>query len=334
MAKDTTDRDRRRKRKEMDLDGDGNITPQERQIWKATQPDEVSRAELADTYGYALNVIFSNPELKRLFLRAFNDKKGQWTAQKFLAELKNTDWWKNGKYWRQAWVTEKEGVEWEDQFNAASQVVSRRATAVGVNLSDRQLRRLTRRYLYEGWYEGPRAAFLDNALADFITNPNAGDEATVGNEDYEAQLRALAWDYGVEKLLDDAWYASARQKIINGSATFEDLTAQIREKAKSKYAPLAGAIDNGETTRSALKGYTSSMADLLELDESKVDLDDPLLRKAWTTQNGPDGKPTTMTIYDFETSVRRDPRWKQTKNGRQTTLGVADSFLQSLGLRR
>ena len=108
----------------------------------------------------------------------------------------------------------------------------------------------------------------------------------------------------------------------------------MREKAKSKYAPLATAIDNGETTRSALKGYTGAMADLLELDEAKIDLDDPLLKRAWTTTNGPDGKPSTMTLFDFENEVRKDARWKSTKNGRQTTLNVAQSFLRSLGLQR
>lgn len=327
MAADTTDRERRKRRKEMDIDGNGEVTPQEREIYKATQPDEVSRSELADSYDFALNVIYSNPELERLFLRAFNDKTGQWTAQKFLAELKTTDWWKNGKYWRQAWTIEKDGTEWDDQFGAATEVVRRRATAVGVTLDDKQLKKLSRRYLYEGWYEGPRSAFLDNALAEF-TGPK------VGNEDYEAQLRALAWDYGVDKMLDDSWYATAKQRIINGSETIENLTAQIRDKAKSKYAPISASIDNGETTRSALKGYTSAMSDLLEIDETKIDLDDPLLKKAWAAQNGPDGKPTTMTLYDFETSLRRDPRWQKTGNGRRATMGLMQSFIQSLGVQR
>lgn len=322
------EQDRDKKRKKMDLDGDGKISPQEREIYKATQPDVVTRRELADRYQYALDVIYSNDELKQLFNRAFNDKTGQWTPEKFIAELKNTDWWKNGKYWRQAYTIENEGTDWEDQFGVAQSVVRRRAVALGVTLDDAQAKKLARQYLYEGWYDGPRSAFLDEAISGSI------GETSVGTEDYVAQLRSIAWNFGVEKIVDDAWYTNAQKRLARGETTLDALTAEIREKAKSKYAPLSGAIDNGETTRSALKGYTASMADLLEVDMDKIDLDDPLLKKAWAAQNGPDGTPSTMTLFDFETEIRKDPRWKQTKNGRQSTLNVAESFLRSLGLQR
>jgi hypothetical protein len=322
-----TDKERAKKRKEMDLDGDGTITPQERQLWKASQPDTLSKKELASRYDFALSVIYSNDELRKLFEQAMNAKKGQWTADKFKAELRNTKWWKNGKYWRSAYISQKEGVEWKNDMAGATKAVRDRATSLGVTLNDNQLKRLATRFLYEGWYDGPRQSFLDEALARFI-----GDKS-VGTEDYQAQLRSLAWNYGVEKVLDDAWYVNAQKRLARGETTIDALSAEIREKAKSKYAPLAGAIDNGETTRSALKGYTTAMADLLELDESKIDIDDPLLKRAWAANNGPDGTPSTMTLYDFEREVRRDERWKSTKNGRKSTVNLAQSFLRSLGFQ-
>jgi len=322
-----TDKERAKKRKEMDLDGDGTITAAERALYKATKPDILSKKELAERYDYALSVIYSNDELQKLFERALNAKKGQWTADKFKAELKNTEWWKNGKYWRAAYISQKEGVEWKNDMQGARKAVRDRATALGVTLNDRQLKKLATQFLYEGWYDGPRQSFLDRALSNFI-----GDKS-VGNEDYEAQLRSLAWNYGVEKVFDDSWYTRAQRRLARGLVTLDALGAEIREKAKSKYAPLAEAIENGETTRSALKGYTSSMADLLELDESKIDINDPLLKRAWSSRNKPDGTPSTMTLYDFERQVRRDPRWARTKNGRQSTVSVAQSFLQSLGIQ-
>lgn len=326
---EATDQERRRKRREMDLDGDKKISPAERQVWRDSQPDQLSKSELAEQYGYALSVIYSNRQLTELFNRALKgDREGQWTTQKFVAELKSTDWWKNGKYWRQAYISQKEGTEWENDMASATKAVNMRATALGVTLDEKQAKRLATRYLYEGWYDGPRQSFLDDALSEYI------GEASVGVEDYEAQLRSLAFNYGVEKTLDETWYTNAKRRLARGETTLDSLTAEVREKAKSKYAPLAGAIDNGETTRSALKGYTSSMADLLELDETKIDLDDPLLKRAWTTVNGLDGTPGTMTLFDFENEIRKDGRWKSTKNGRQTTLNVAQSFLRSLGLQR
>jgi hypothetical protein len=328
MADEPTDKERDKKRKEMDVNEDGVISEAERKAYKAQQelePDPLSRKELAVKYGYALNVLMSNPELERLFTRAVNAKKGQWAPERFIAELKNTDWYKQGKFYRDAWVMEQEGSEWQDQMQAAREVISRRATALGAGLDEGQVDKLARRYLYEGWYSGPRSAFLDNALSEMIV----GD--TVGEEDVEGSLRNLAWDYGVEQGLDENWYLRAQKDLAQGKTTMANLTNQLKQMSMSKFAPVSESINNGQTARQALKQYSSTMADLLELDETKIDLNDPLLKKAWTTQMGKDGQSELMTVFDFEEMVRKDPRWQATGNGRRATMDAATSFLKSLG---
>ena len=325
---DITDKERRKKRKEMDLDNDGTISPAEREAYKqrkALEPDPLSKRELAEKYGYALEVIYANPELRKLFERALSAEDGQWATEMFKARLRDTDWWGKGKYWRTAWVTEKEGVEWENTWNGAQEVVTRRATALGATLSDTELKRLTRRYIYEGWDEGPRATFLDNALAGFI-----GGDAT-DRDDTESTLRRTAWEYGVDKGLDDQWYTRAMRRIARGDATVEGVTAEIRQRAMSKYKPFAGDIESGQTTRGAVSQYTAAMSELLEVDATKIDLDDPLLKRAWTAKAKEKGGEDLMSVYDFETLVRQDPRWRSTGNGRRATMSTALQFLQGLG---
>lgn len=328
MADEPTDKERRKKRKEMDLNGDGEISPAEKAAYRQRQelePDPLSRRELATKYGYALEVIYANPELRKLFERALNAEDGQWEPALFVARLKDTNWWKNGKYWRQAWVSEKEGSEWENDFANAQEVVRRRATSLGASLDENQLKRMTRRYLYEGWYEGARATFLDNALADFI-----GGDVTDG-EDTETTLRRTAWDYGIDKTLGDDWYTKAMRRIARGEVTLEGLTAEMRQQAMSKYKPFASALEKGQTTRDAVGSYTAAMAELLEIDPAKIDLDDPLLKKAWTAKPGAEGGEELMSVYDFETTVRQDARWRATGNGRRATMSTAMQFLQGLG---
>lgn len=322
-----TDKEREKKRKEMDTNRDGSISPEERQAYKdrkALEPDVLSKQELAQKYNFALRVIYANEELKRLFERAVNAKNGQWTAEKFQAKLRDTEWYSNGKYWRDAWVSENEGTEWETDFSQASDIISRRATALGANVGEKELQKLTRRYLYEGWYDGTRAMYLDNALAQFI---GAG---SVGEGDIGTTLRETAWSFGVDGNMNESWYTNAMQRIARGEATLESLTAEIREKAASRYAPFADKIRNGETTRDALGMYISSYADLMEVDEKDVDLNDPTFKKAWGGMDE-QGKPKVMSVYDFETELRRDDRWKQTGQGRAATVGLANQFLQSLG---
>lgn len=328
MADETTDKERRQKRNEMDLDKDGNISPAERAAYqqrKDLEPDTLSKKELASKYGYALDIIYANPELRKLFERALNAEDGQWEPTLFAARLRDTDWWKNGKYWRQAWVSEKEGSEWKNDFASAEEVVRRRATYLGAALDDKQLKRMTRRYLYEGWYEGARGTFLDNALATFI-----GGDVSDG-EDTETLLRKNAWDYGIDKTLGDDWYAKAMRRIARGEVTLEGLTAEMRQQAMSKYKPFASALEKGETTRDAVGSYTAAMAELLEIDPTKIDLDDPLLKRAWTAKTGGEGGEELMSVYDFETTVREDSRWRATGNGRRATMSTAMQFLQGLG---
>lgn len=327
MAENPTDKDRAKKRKEMDTDGDGAISPQERAAYKARkqlEPDPVSKEELATRFKLALNVIYANEELKRLFLRAANAKDGQWTEEKFASKVRNTDWYAKGKFWREAWISEKEGIEWDGDLKEASEIISRRATDLGATIGEEELARLARRYLYEGWYDGTRAFYLDNALAKHI------GKGAVGEGDIEGSLRTFAWQYGVDTQINSDWYTNAMRRVAEGKATLESLQAEIRDKAKSKYAPVADKIDQGQTTRDALGSYVASYASLLEVEDGDVDLNDPLLQKAW---GGVDdqGKPKAMSVYDFETEIRKDPRWRETGNGRRETISLAQGFLESLG---
>ena len=322
------ERQRRRRRREMDVNNDGNISAAEREAYrqkKELEPKRLNKNELAAQYGYALNVIYANPELKKLFERALNAEKGQWEPALFVAKLKDTEWWKNGKYWRQAWVTEKEGSEWGNTFSNAQEVVRRRAAALGATLDNKQLDNVARRYVYEGWYDGARATFLDNTLAGYIGG-NVADR-----EDTESVLRRSAWEYGIDKSLGEGWYTKAMRRVARGEVTLEGLTAEMRQQAMSKYKPFAEALERGQTTREAVGQYTTAMGEILEIDPAKIDLDDPLLKQAWTSPNPGAGDSSPMSVYDFETLVRQDSRWRSTGNGRKATMSTAMQFLQGLG---
>src|SRR5690349_10900095 len=54
-------------------------------------PDKINKAEMAAQYGFALAFMNSNPELKTLFNKAV---KQTWTADKFIANLRGTKWFK------------------------------------------------------------------------------------------------------------------------------------------------------------------------------------------------------------------------------------------------
>lgn len=313
-----------------DLNGDGDVSRAEKEYYDRANPDPLSAQELAQKYGFALRVLRSNDELWRLFQKALGEAKrgkegAQWTTDKFTAELQNTTWWAtNNEYARKAWAAQKiGGADWTTSVDNAEEVIKRRAIGVGLRLSENNLRQLAVRYLYEGWEDSRRVGMLDAALAEFVGK----NEANPGNVTLNSDFQAIAYNYGVE--LPDGWLDKTNKDILRGVTT-EDLATQwIKDQAKSKYKPIAGQIDSGQTTREALSQYMSTVSELLELGGlDKVDINDPLMKKALGS-NGPGEE--MMTVYDFEKSVRRDARWAKTKNGQQSTVNLAQDFLKNLG---
>lgn len=309
-----------------DLNGDGDVSEAERQYYKTANPDPLSAKELAQKYGFALRVLRSNDELWKLFQKAVKGETAgdQMTVDAFTAALQNSKWWaQNNEYARKAWTAQKlGGADWKASVETAEQVVQRRAASFGVRLGKNQLRNIAVRYLYEGWEDPRRSGLLDTTLSTFV-----GKGKSTGDAALQTDLRQLAWQYGVK--IDDSYIDRMQKQIMRGEISEETAIQSIRDKAKSKYSPIAEQIDSGQTTREAMSQYLNSMSDLLELGGAdKVDLDDPLIKQALGS-NSPGGEP--MTAWDFEKVVRRDARWKSSKNGQQTYVNVAQKFLKSMG---
>jgi len=292
------------------------------------KPDIKDKKTLAEEYGYALNVIYANDELRKLFEEALNAKKGQWTPEKFKAGLKNTKWYQNhSQSWRDAWVAQKTGGEdWKTQVLDARRLVRERANALGIKISDKQIQDLGKRFLFEGWMDPKNSGEFDAALAKFYNKKDFGS----GGEAQQIidRLKQMAHQYGVK--FNDGWFAKANRSIFQQQSTVETWEQEIKDRAKSKYQPIAAKIDQGFTTREALDPYLTSMQEILEIPADQVNLNDPLISKA-LRMDDPEGE-GLMSLYDYQTELRKDPRWQSTGNGRRTIMDSMQDFMRSMGL--
>ncbi len=93
---------------------------------------------------------------------------------------------------------------------------------------------------------------------------------------------------------------------------------------------FATQIDAGLTTKQAASPYIQSMASILELDPNAVNLDDPTIAKALTGVNE-QGTPTVMPLWQFERELKKDSRWRYTKNAQDELLGTGMQVLRDLG---
>lgn len=279
--------------------------------------------ELAANYGWAYGFLNSNKDLKNLFSQAVS---GQWTPEKFQAELRDTGWWKKtSDTRRQAQMTKATDPATYNASIAAAQIqVKQLAAEVGAAVPTDKIRQIAASVVDGGLDEGQIRMSL-GGYVNFTKNGTLRGEAAM----HEYTIKQYAGDMGI-KLSDQAIKDQA-QRIVRKVATTQDFESDVRAQAKSMFPAYAQAIDAGSTMREVAGPYIQTMASELELPDTSIDVMDPQIKKAL---NGLDinGNPNGSTLTDFQAQLRNDPRWKNTKQAINTTMGAATSVLRDMGL--
>lgn len=98
----------------------------------------------------------------------------------------------------------------------------------------------------------------------------------------------------------------------------------IKLQAKTYFPALADKIDSGYSVKQLLSPYIQTRANILEEDPEMVDMKS-LQAVAKDPKN-------LMNLYDYEVSLRNDPKWRFTKNAQDTMGNLARSIAQTFGL--
>lgn len=98
----------------------------------------------------------------------------------------------------------------------------------------------------------------------------------------------------------------------------------INIQAKTMFPALSDKIDAGYTVKQLMTPYINSRASILEEDPDTMDM-----KSLMDAAKDPKG---LMSLYDYEISLRKDPKWKFTKNAQDSLSKVAHSIAQTFGL--
>lgn len=97
----------------------------------------------------------------------------------------------------------------------------------------------------------------------------------------------------------------------------------INLNAKTMFPALSQGIDSGYTVKQLLSPYLQTRANILEEDADTIDI---------STLTNIASKPGEMMgLYDYEVSLRKDPKWKYTKNAQDTLSSVALRMAKTFG---
>lgn len=120
----------------------------------------------------------------------------------------------------------------------------------------------------------------------------------------------------------DTWV----KRVENGEDVdvFKNL---IRQTAKMGLPDKVGKLlDEGVDLETVYTPYRNAMASTLEISPETINLNDKTLRSAV----GPDKE---MSIYEFQRTLRKDPRWEYTNNAREEAYSAVNKILQDFGFR-
>jgi hypothetical protein len=140
-------------------------------------------------------------------------------------------------------------------------------------------------------------------------------------------LRATARSNGFD--LDTSFGSSINdwlQRLAKGES-IETFKNTIRGAAKLGLPDkVANLLDQGLDLKDIYAPYRNVMASVLEIAPDSINLDDKTLRMAI----GPEKE---MSIYDFQRTLRKDPRWQYTDNARSETSDSVLKVLRDFGFQ-
>lgn len=289
--------------------------------------DEIPKtvAEFIAKYGTQAAIVFAVPELRYLLDQAV---KGKWTKDRFVAEFQQTDWYKtHGSVWRTAETAKAtDPGEWAAAKKKTIERIKRRAIQIGLTISDADAETVADGLLHEYWGSTAPDDVLSQRIVTAANMSKITGGTTMSTRD---SLKALAASMGVK--FDEGWFENAAKSVAAGDSTQEQWQSAIKDAAKSRFPMFADQIDAGQTVEYIVSPYKQTLSSVLELPYTSIGLDDPSLVQAFGSVNK-DGKPSVMGLWDFEKSLRNDPRWAYTKNARTQLDSVGRKVLQDFGL--
>jgi hypothetical protein len=307
------------------------------------------------------SIFLYDPELKQILIDAVGDiatAKDDMEPDEFLRRLNASDWAiRNASTYRARDAQRREYNETLDKYNKQLEMADTQdkkdailskigqlkdtsayarglasakafieATASGLTgtMSPERLDAFVKRMYDSANDKDPN--IINRELAALISyKPGTQLGGSVGGD--LTTLRATARANGFD--LDTSFGSSINdwlQRLAKGES-IETFKNTIRGAAKLGLPDkVANLLDQGLDLKDIYDPYKRVMASVLEVAPDSISLDDKTLRSAI----GPEKE---MSLYDFQRTLRKDPRWQYTNNAREESSDAVLGVLRNFGFQ-
>lgn len=146
-------------------------------------------------------------------------------------------------------------------------------------------------------------------------------------------LKAYSGQFGVNYLLNDAYWNQKSKDLFSGTVTVEDIQEEIRTLASSTYPAYADGFALGQTLDSQTSNIKQSIATLTGRNPNTIDYKDPLMKKLINYQDPETKKPAKAPQYFVERAIKNDKTsgWDMTPDAIREIDNITSKVLKDWG---
>lgn len=283
----------------------------------------LSLDQLKSEYPLVAALVTSVPELTSIYRQAVS---GTWSTDRFIAAVQNSNWWAtHSDTARQLFAQLKaDPATYNQNVNNLHASIQQMAAQLGATITPQQAQQFAVDALMGGYAQDQ--AVLNQKFAQYV-QPVSGNHFGGQAGSYEDQIRQAMRDLGVF-MPEDQLDTQIRQ-IIVGQQSVQGVQAQLRSQSASMYPAYANQLNSGMNLSDIASPFISRAQQLLEMGPGSVNIQSPIVKNA--LQYTENGSPTAMPMYQFERTVRQDPRWLATDNAQDSFMANAHRVLVDMG---
>jgi hypothetical protein len=301
--------------------------------------DQLDLSTLDSDLQWIANIVDANDDIRQIFEASvkaghFDPEAGQQGINNFQNAVMGSDWWQqNNQYARAAFALKTtDPASYSAAVEDARKKVASKAQAMGVPVSPEDINVLAEKVVTDGWDTSGREYKLDEAVGNYLKQTDMasqGVEPTGDLRTYANQLRNTASANGLT--FSDQYYQDLAISAVRGLTNIEDAEADIREQAAGFWPSYGDKIRAGYNVRDLASGYIYTMASELEVDPQSIALDDNYIRSALTSVDEK-GDARPQSLWEFQQTLRKDPRWMNTNKAQNKIADTASSVMKMFGL--
>ena len=304
--------------------------------------------ETAAEEDFALpETLFNNIPSLKLLLKTYVDK--DWTPERLRKAIRDDVWYRqNSKAIKERYIQlynfrdlVKAGraqgtTQYEQDIVSLERKIADKARKIGSSIaSDPDALRKAAENMYI-----TNVGIDDAMTTDFIAAAIRPITSTIGGVKTEGYSGEALTDYqAIQKTARSNGFTvkdivpggKTELQILQGLATGSidaNRLAQDARKLAAQGQPqyVRDLLGQGYDLDQIFAPYRQTMANLLEINEDQIDLNDPMLRNGITEKGD-------MNIFDFKKTLKKDSRWQYTENAKTEISDITLEVLRDFGFQ-